>query len=139
ELGDLSDEEFVRRAYRLVLRRDPEPDALERRLPRATLLRELVSSAEFERVAALDEAIAAGETGRFLEAPPETDERLIEIPWALARVRPGQRVLDVGTANAEPAYVAALLGRGASELVGVDLAERDVPGMRTVVADVRDL
>jgi O-antigen chain-terminating methyltransferase len=54
-------------------------------------------------------------------------------------VRPGERVLDVGTANAEPAYLAALLARGASELVGVDLAEADVPGIRTVVADVRQL
>jgi O-antigen chain-terminating methyltransferase len=139
ELAELSDEEFVRRAYRFVLRRDPEPAALERKVPRATLLRELVASEEFERVAALDEAIAAAGEGRFLEAPPGTDERAIEIPWALARVRPGDRVLDVGTANAEPAYVAALLGRGAAELVGVDLAEADVPGIRTVVADVREL
>src|SRR5205085_340655 len=74
----------------------------------------------------------------FLEAPPGTDERAIEIPWALARVRPGDRVLDVGTANAEPAYLAALLAR-ASHVVGVDLAQADVPGIRTVVADVRDL
>jgi SAM-dependent methyltransferase len=139
ELAELSDEEFVRRAYRFVLRRDPEPAALERRVPRATLLRELVSSEEFDRLAALDHAIAAAGDGRFLEAPPGTDERAIEIPWALARVRPGGRVLDVGTANAEPAYVAALFGRGPAEIVGVDLAEADVPGMRTVVADVREL
>ena len=138
ELAELSDEEFVRRAYRFVLRRDPEPAALERRVSRATLLRELVASEEFERLAALDEAIAAAGEGRFLEAPPGTDERAIEIPWALARVRPGDRVLDVGTANAEPAYLAALLAR-ASHVVGVDLAQADVPGIRTVVADVREL
>ncbi|HYY05215.1 MAG TPA: class I SAM-dependent methyltransferase [Candidatus Limnocylindria bacterium] len=139
ELAELSDEEFVRRAYRFVLRRDPEPAALERTVPRATLLRELVASEEFARLAAVDEAIAAAGDGRFLEAPPSTDERLIEMPWALARVRADDRVVDVGTANAEPAYVAALLGRGAAEIVGVDLAEADVPGIRTVVADVRDL
>jgi SAM-dependent methyltransferase len=139
ELAGLSDEEFVRRAYRFVLRRDPEPAALERRVSRATLLRELVASEEFERLAALDEAIGAAGHGHFLEAPPGTDERAIEIPWALARVRPGDRVLDIGTANAEPAYVAALLGRGAAEIVGVDLAEADVPGMRTFAADVREL
>src|SRR5205085_1907249 len=69
ELAGLSDEEFVRRAYRLVLRRDPEPAALERPVPRATLLRELVESDEFRRLAALDDAIAAGRE-RFLEAPP---------------------------------------------------------------------
>src|SRR5207248_11500926 len=86
ELARLSDEEFVRRAYRLVLRREPEPEALERRVPRATLLRELVSSEEFGRLAALDEALSAGRD-TFLEAPPGTDERTIEIPWALARVR----------------------------------------------------
>jgi SAM-dependent methyltransferase len=138
ELADLSDEEFVRRAYRLVLRRDPEPAALGRRIPRAALLRELVGSPEFEQLAALDETLAAGHD-RFLEAPAGTDERAIEIPWALARVRPGERVLDVGTANAEPAYLAALVARGAAELVGVDLTEAQVPGMRTVVADVRAL
>jgi SAM-dependent methyltransferase len=139
ELAVLSDEEFVRRAYRFVLRRDPEPAALERHVARATLLRELVASEEFARLDAIDQAIAAAGDGRFLEAPPGTDERLIEIPWALARVRPGDRVLDVGTANAEPAYVAALLGRGATEIAGVDLAEADIPSIRTVVADVRDL
>jgi O-antigen chain-terminating methyltransferase len=139
ELAELSDEEFVRRAYRFLLRRDPEPAALERTVPRATLLRELVASEEFERLAALDEAIAATGEGRFLEAPPGTDERAIEIPWALTRVRPGDRILDVGTAHAEPAYVAALLGREAAELTSVDLAEADVPGIRTVVADVREL
>ena len=137
ELARLSDEEFVRRAYRLVLRRDPEPEALARRVPRTTLLRELVGSEEFERLAALDEALSVGRD-TFLEAPPGRDERAIEIPWALARVRLTDRVLDVGTANAEPAYLAALLAR-ASESVGVDLVESDVPGMRTVVADVRDL
>jgi SAM-dependent methyltransferase len=139
ELAGLSDEEFVRRAYRFVLRRDPEPAALERAVPRATLLRELVASEEFGRLETIDHAIAAAGDGRFLEAPPGTDERLIEIPWALARVQPGERVLDVGTANAEPAYVAALLGRGAAEIVGVDLAEADIPGIRTVLADARDL
>ena len=138
ELAGLSDEEFVRRAYRFVLRRNPEPAALERRVPRATLLRELVASEEFARLEALDHAIAAAGDGRFLEAPPGTDERLIEMPWALARLRPGDRVLDVGTANAEPAYVAALAGR-AREITGVDVVEVDVPGIRTVVADVRDL
>ena len=137
ELARLSDEEFVRRAYRLVLRREPEPEALGRRVPRATLLRELVGSEEFERLAALDEALSASRD-TFLEAPPGTDERAIEIPWALTRVRPDDRVLDIGTANAEPAYLAALLAR-AQDVTGVDLAEAQVSGMRTVVADVRDL
>ena len=139
ELNELSDEEFVRRAYHFVLRREPEPAALERTVPRATLVRELVASEEFARLEAIDQALAAMGDGRFLEAPPGTDERLIEIPWSVARVQAGDHLLDIGTANAEPAYVAALLDRGAAEITGVDLAEVDVPGIRTVVADVRDL
>jgi SAM-dependent methyltransferase len=140
ELAELSDEDFVRRAYRLVLRRDPDREALERRLPRATLLRELVESPEFERVRALDEGIArAREAPRFLEAPAGLDERSIEIPWVLARYGGEARVLDVGTANAEPAYVAALVDLGAPELVGVDLAPVEATGVRAVAGDVRDL
>lgn len=139
ELNELSDEEFVRRAYRFVLRREPEPAALERSVPRATLLRELVASEEFARLEAIDKAIAAAGDGRFLEAPAGTDERLIEIPWAVARVRADESVLDVGTANAEPSYVAALLNRSPAEVIGVDLVEAEVPGVPMVVADVRDL
>lgn len=143
ELAAVSDEEFVRRAYRLVLRRDPEPAAFGRRVSRATLLRELVTSAEFEQLRALDDAIdaalAGGGPARFLEAPPELDERAIEIPWALSRLRGAACVLDLGTANAEPAYLAALVEAAPSELVGADLVEADVPGLRTVVADVRRL
>jgi SAM-dependent methyltransferase len=48
-------------------------------------------------------------------------------------------VLDVGYAFAEPAYLAALVALGARDLVGVDLAEAEVPGLRPVVADVREL
>lgn len=143
ELAAVSDEEFVRRAYRLVLRRDPEPAAFERRGSRAALLRDLVASDEFERLRALDDAIGraleGGSPARFLEAGPELDERAIEIPWALSRVAPVDRVLDLGTANAEPAYVAALVTAKPRELVGADLVEADVPGLRTVVADLRDL
>jgi SAM-dependent methyltransferase len=48
-------------------------------------------------------------------------------------------VLDVGYAFAEPAYLAGLTALAATELVGVDLADADVPGLRPVVADVREL
>jgi SAM-dependent methyltransferase len=143
ELANLSDEEFVRRAYRLVLRRDPEPAALERRVSRATLLAELVSSPEFAELKALDDALAriaaTGGPGRFLEAQAGLDERAIEIPWALSRLGGAGRVLDIGSANAPPGYLAALVAAGITELVGVDVAELEIPGMKTVVADVRDL
>jgi SAM-dependent methyltransferase len=143
ELAALSDEDFVRRAYRLLLRRDPEPAAFQRAVSRATLLHELASSEEFERLRALDDSITAArrtdEPARFLEAPPTLDERGIEIPWALSRLGRAERVLDVGTANAEPAYVAALLDAAPNELVAADIVETDVPGLRSVLADVRDL
>jgi SAM-dependent methyltransferase len=154
ELRALPAEELVRRLFRLTLRREPDPEALERAvakleegtLSRATLLRELVASEEFERVRLLDDAVALaawaraqGERPRELTAPPGTDERPIEIPWTLARLPAEARVLDVGYAFAEPAYLAALVEAAHGEVVGVDLAETAVPGLRGVVADVRDL
>jgi SAM-dependent methyltransferase len=153
EVSAVAEEEFVERAYRLLLRRDPEPAARERdlvklregTLSRATLLAELAGADEFARVRALDDAVAfaswaraADERPRELTAPPG-DERPIEIPWCLSRYRPDQRLLDVGYAFAEPAYLAALTRLGAAEVVGVDLAPGDVPGIRGVVADVREL
>ena len=83
-------------------------------------------------------ARARGERPRWLQGPPGTDERVIELPWVLARLR-GDRALEVGYAFAEAPYLAALLQAGFDELTGVDLAEADVPGMTTVCADVREL
>ena len=79
---------------------------------------------------------ASGSAGS--RRPPATDERVVEIPWVLSRLRREGRVLEVGYAFAEPAYLGGLLQTGV-ELVGVDLATRDVEGMETVVADVREL
>jgi SAM-dependent methyltransferase len=155
-----TDEEFVERVWRLAVRRSPEPEAREQALAklrdgalsRASLLRQLVSSEEFERVALLDDAVAfaAGLRAsprevsgparpRELRAPAWSDERALEIPWCLARYDGERRVLDVGYAFAEAAYVAGLIGLGAEKLVGVDLAEAEVPGLQPVVADVREL
>src|SRR5207244_11351814 len=107
---------------------------------------------EFGRVHALDGglAFAAAERSkprgvkgparpRELHAPAGLDERSIEIPWCLARYDGERRVLDVGYAFAEPAYLAGLTALGAAELTGVDLAEAEVPGLEAVVADVREL
>jgi SAM-dependent methyltransferase len=137
------DSDFVERAWRLVLHRDPDPGSAERvargEVSRARLIRELVESREFERVELLDDGLALarrhrGERPRELRAPAWSDERALEIPWMLARYAGEQRILDVGTAFAEPAYVEGLGELGAPELVTVDLAEP-----ATVLADVRDL
>ena len=56
----------------------------------------------------------------------------------LSRLRTG-RVLEVGYAFAEPAYIAALVEADPGELVGADLATAEVPGFETVVADARSL
>ncbi|HZR95181.1 MAG TPA: methyltransferase domain-containing protein [Gaiellaceae bacterium] len=155
-----TDEGFARRAWWAVVRREPEPDALQAAvaklgdgtLSRAGLLRQLVTSSEFDRVAVLDDALSFARAERArprevrgparprrLRAPAASDERAIEIPWCLARFDGEARVLDVGYAFAEPAWLAGLVALGADGLVGVDLASADVPGLRSVVADVREL
>jgi SAM-dependent methyltransferase len=154
ELAALSDEEFVDHAFRFLLRRPPDHEArghalaalAEHGLSRAGLLAELADSEEFRRLRALDDGVgrgaaarASGERPHELVSTAEFDERPIELAWTLGRYRGEARVLDVGYAFAEPIWLAALLGLGARELVGVDLAERDVPGMTTIQADVRRL
>ena len=152
-VGESSAEEFVDAVFGLVLRRPPDPEARERALTkltdgtlsRASLLQELVTAGEFERVRQLDDVVAfargarsRAERPRHLQAPPGTDERLVEVPWVLSRLRTG-RVLEVGYAFAEPAYIAALVEADPGELVGADLATAEVPGFETVVADARSL
>jgi SAM-dependent methyltransferase len=151
---ELDDEAFVDRVYRVVLRRPPEPDARDRALAglgngllsRSTLAHELVTSPEFQRVRALDDAVARGvharardERPRNLGAVAGSDERPIEIAWTLARYRGEPRVLDIGYANAEPAYLAGLLAAVPESPTGVDLVHDDVAGFDGVVADVRKL
>ena len=150
---EATDEEFVDSAFRLVLRRPPDDEARDRvlaklvegTLSRATLIDELSTSEESHRVRELDDAVALGLGARargerltWLRAPAGTDERVIEIPWVLSRLRPAGRVLEVGFAFAEVAWLGALLRSGV-ELVGVDLATRDVDGLEAVEADVREL
>jgi SAM-dependent methyltransferase len=150
---DVPDDEFVDSAFRRLLRRPADDEARERALAklaegtlsRATLFHELVTSADFARVRELDDAVALGlgarargERIRWLQAPSGTDERVVEVPWVLSRLRAQGRVLEVGYAFAEPAYLGALLRSGV-ELVGADLARLDVDGMEVVEADVREL
>jgi SAM-dependent methyltransferase len=145
----------VRTVYRLALRREPEPAAIddavsrlqEGGLSRATLLRDVVRSAEFERMRAVDDGLALaararrnGERPRELNAPSSCDERAIEIPWTLSRYRGESRVLDVGYALAVPAWTVGLAAAAApAEVVGVDLTPTETPLVRGIVADVRDL
>jgi SAM-dependent methyltransferase len=153
EAAEGDDETFVETAFRLVLRRPPDEEARARALEklaagtlsRTTLLHELATAPESERVRLLDDGVAfargaraRGERPRWLQGPPGTDERVVELPWVLARLR-GDRALEVGYAFAEAPYLAALLLAGFDELTGVDLAEADVHGMTTVRADIRDL
>jgi SAM-dependent methyltransferase len=138
-------DDFVGQLWRLVLRRDPDPETagrLERgEVSRARLVRELVDSPEFERIELLDDGLARARFERArrgrpreLLAPAWSDEWAIEIPWCLARYDGEARVLDVGSANAEDAYLEGLRALSAPELVTVDLAEP-----ADVIADVRDL
>jgi SAM-dependent methyltransferase len=138
-------QDFVEQVWRLVLRREPDPDAVERlrrgEVSRARLVRELVASREFERIELLDDGLARarsergrGGRPRELRAPAWSDERAIEIPWVLSRYAGEPRVLDIGTAHAEQAYVEGLRDLEAPELVTVDLAEP-----ADVIADVRRL
>src|SRR5262249_61912052 len=115
-------------------------------MSRAALIAELATSAEFERVRLLDDAVAwasaqrrAGERPRNLTAPAGTREGPMEMRWCLSRYDREVRVLDVGYAFAEPAYLTGLVGLGASELVGVDLGGADVAGLVGVTADLREL
>jgi SAM-dependent methyltransferase len=146
--------DYVENAYRLVLRRDPDAEALawatgqleSGALSRAGLIAELATSEEFVRLRTLDDAIAlaararAGDVRpRGLTAPPATDERLVEIPWVLSRYRGEPRVLDVGYANADPAYLAALAAAAPDEVIGLDPVPREVGGFRGVGGDLRAL
>ena len=145
------DEEFVERAFREILRRPVDEESRTRALgmladgtlSRSTFLHELATAPESARVRELDDAVALGLGARgrgerlaWLQAPGGTDERVVEIPWVLSRLVSAGRVLEVGYAYAEPVYLAGLLRAGV-ELVGLDLAERDVDGIERITADVR--
>ena len=147
------DADYVDRAFLLVLRRPAESEARERALTkladgtlsRATLLHELVTAPEFERVRELDDAVALGLAAR------ERQERL---SWLQA---PGghRRACDRGSLGAvatrywsrargwpceRRGAVPGGLLRSGVELVCADLAAGEkLDGVETVEADVRSL
>ena len=148
------DRTFVEQAFRLVLRRAPDEEALASALARleagalsrAGLVAELVRSAEFESLRALDDAVAlatwarlAGERPRGLRGPPASDERVIEIPWVLSRYRGEERLLDVGSAHAPAAYLRALAAAAPGRPVALDLAPAELDGFDCVTGDLREL
>jgi len=148
----VSDEEFVSSAFLLVLRRLPDEaarsaalESLRRHaLSRAGLIGDLAASEEFERLRALDDGVARGLAARLtnerpheLAAAASMDERPIEMAWTLGRYRGEPRVLDLGYAFAEPVWLSALTTARPHTLMGLDLVEREVPGMSAVVGDVR--
>ena len=115
-------------------------------MSRASLLHDVVTNAEFERVRVLDDGVAFArwarrndERPRGLRAPGSCDERAIEIPWTLARYRSERDVLDVGFALADEFWLTGLAAAAHGEIVGVDLLASEVPSYRSVVADVRRL
>ena len=119
------------------------PSSPRERCPGLSLLLELVTAAEFERVRQLDDVIAFARglavgvnVHDTCRSPPGTDERLVEVPWVLSRLRSGR------VARHRLRLCRACLHRRArrgrpGELVGVDLVETEIPGFDTVVADAR--
>jgi hypothetical protein len=95
--------------------------------------RELIEEPVIERLAATREPLER--IGRGMS------ERVVEIPWvmrALAAEQPGRRVLDIGTAFS-PVVYKRLLVRQAHTVEIADLAEAPIVGLRSHVADVRNL
>lgn len=65
-------------------------------------------------------------------------ERCIEIPWAVSCYHNEKRVLDIGYANAENRYISPLLSLNIPQLFGFDMVVKDVPGIISVVGDIRE-
>ena len=143
------DDEFVDRAWQLVVRRSAGAGGARRGAPQAR--RRDALSCGAAAPAHLERRSSSAwrcSTTRCRSPPPSapararcgappgpagctrraSDERAIEVPWCLARYDGEQRVLDVGYAFAEPAYLAGLVALGAADLTGVDLARGRRPG-----------
>lgn len=152
-LGPDGDAVFVELAYAAVLGRPADRPALEAAtaalacgaLSRHQLVNDLLASDELAEGALVhDLTAAARREGRPFDPygpgiGPATSERVVEVPWALSRYGGGRRALDIGYANAPPAYLRLLVGLGVPELHGADLAPRRVPTMLRSTADVRQL
>ncbi len=110
-------------------------------LGRAAYLPKVVSSPDTRRHFREEALIAAAvESERPLPSGGEgLSERVIEVPWVLKHLPPGRiRLLDTGTANAPLAYQ-RLLCRLDAEIDGTDIVPFELPGVRSTVADLREL
>jgi SAM-dependent methyltransferase len=127
-------------AFRRARVRLPEPWSLL--LGLVAYLPKLLVSAVTRRHFREEAAIArVVESGRSLRGNGEgLSERVVEVPWIerqLSAIGPA-RLLDTGTAFAPLAYH-RLLARLDAQVDGADLVPFTVPGVRSTVADLRQL
>lgn len=132
---------FLTRSYRWLRLRLPQP--WSRMVGQLAYLPKLISGQSDARrdfgEEPIIERLAAG------REPLERigvglSERVVEIPWVLRRLAAGQgsRVLDIGTAFSPMVYKRLLI-RQPHTVEVADLAEVDIPGVSSHVADVRRL
>jgi O-antigen chain-terminating methyltransferase len=149
-LGPHSDPEFVRLAYRCLLAREVDPAAFDAAvtdlkagvLTRTSFLSGIVASDEFQEMTLVDEGVRLVLSGGVVAAEPfgaGRSERVVEVPWVIGRYRGEKRALDIGYANAPPAYLRALLRLAVPDLHVVDVAMAELPDALRTCADVRAL
>jgi hypothetical protein len=119
------------------------PQPWSRRLGQLAYLPKLVRGDEPTRLTFAEEGVIeplAMDDAPLAGVGAGMSERVIEVPWVIRRLRRSERlhVLDVGTAFA-PVVYKRLLQHLPHEIEGVDMAKRRVPGVKTHVADVRNL
>lgn len=140
--------------FGLALRRMPDEraahdvaDQLARNtLSPASLLHDLVTSTEGRVIRLVDDTLAFarwaranGERPREIDAPVAMPEWAVGATWALARTPEGSDVLDIGTAFADEAFIAALQELTTRSLTLVDAAGSEVGDSVVNRADVRSL
>ena len=104
-------------------------------------LPKLVVSADtrrhFKKKAAIESTLRSD--GRVDAGGEGMSERVIEVPWVIRNLPDGHpRLLDTGTANA-PLIYQRLLCRLDADVQGTDLVPFELPGVRSTVADLREL
>jgi hypothetical protein len=119
------------------------PQPWSRRLGQLAYLPKLVRGDEPTRLTFAEERVIeplAMDDAPLAGVGAGMSERVIEVPWVIRTLRRSERlhVLDVGTAFA-PVVYKRLLQHLPHEIEAVDLANRRVPGVKTHVADVRNL